>query len=182
MSGCADKGHNELPCTRCQVSQDDFFSDESLTNGEYLTLILFYWFCHKLIGYRERDMAQHIAKAYEYAKLDSESVRQEFFKKHGVRWYEFAQLPYFDPVKMTIIDPMHNLLICMSFLSYVSNNAYGSGVLKNHWYGVWILGKALQPNTAKTKRELDLIHEQLNMVRVFFLPALNTSLILYPQV
>ena len=121
MSGCADKGHSELPCTQCQVSQDDFFSDESLSNGEFLTVILFYWFHHKLTGYHERDTAQHIAKAYEYANLDSDSDRQEFFKKHGVRWYEFARLPYFDPVKMTVIDPMHNLLIGMTFLSYVFN-------------------------------------------------------------
>ena len=49
----------------------------------------------------------------------------------------------------------------------MSNNAYDTGVLKNHWYGVWILGKALRSNTAKAKRELDLIHEQLNMVRFF---------------
>ncbi|KAF8578426.1 hypothetical protein K439DRAFT_1621346 [Ramaria rubella] len=51
--------------------------------------------------------------------------------------------------RMTIIDPMHNLLM---------------GVLKNHWYGTWIQGKALRPGTAVKKRELDRVHGYLKDV------------------
>jgi hypothetical protein len=36
-----------------------------------------------------------------------------FFKEHGARWTELARLPYFDLVRQTIIDPMHNLLLGM---------------------------------------------------------------------
>ena len=113
MCGSADKGHTVLPCTRCVVPQEDFFSDMSLCDGEYS---IYLWYRHALYyvmrsGYKERDSIQHIIQAYEYASLATEQVQEAFFKKNGVRWFEFARLPYFDPVRMTIIDPMHNLLI-----------------------------------------------------------------------
>ncbi|KAF8481366.1 hypothetical protein JB92DRAFT_3132926 [Gautieria morchelliformis] len=130
MCGSADKGHNQLPCTRCQVPKEDLFSDEALCDG-----------------YHERDTKTHIRQAYKYATLDTDSEREDFFSKYGTRWFEFARLKYFDPIRMTVIDPMHNLLI---------------GVLKNHWYSIWIQGKALRAKTQKNKRELDLVHELLN--------------------
>ncbi|KAF8523420.1 hypothetical protein JB92DRAFT_2705186, partial [Gautieria morchelliformis] len=81
----------------------------------------------------------------------------KFFKATGMRWSEFVRLPYFDAVRMTIIDPMHNLLI---------------GVIKNHWYATWIQGSSLQSNTSKVKRELGLIHEYLNSMRLDgYIPA-----------
>ncbi|KAF8584211.1 hypothetical protein K439DRAFT_1616910 [Ramaria rubella] len=62
--------------------------------------------------------------------------------EHGTRWFEFARLPYFDVIRMTIIDPMHNLLM---------------GVVKNHClrcppilrdrqgkWGSWQVGPYLQ--------------------------------------
>ena len=66
-------------------------------------------------GYHERDTDKHIQLAHDYASLPV-NERDEFFSKHGVRWFEFARLPYFDPIRMTIIDPMHNLLIGMYML------------------------------------------------------------------
>jgi len=58
----------------------------------------------------ERDGDQHKAFAWEWSSLPA-AEREAFFKMHGVRWFEFARLDYFDPIRMTIIDPMHNLLI-----------------------------------------------------------------------
>ncbi|KAF8576300.1 hypothetical protein K439DRAFT_1367646, partial [Ramaria rubella] len=74
-----------------------------------------------------------------------------YFKEHGTRWFEFTQLPYFDVIQMTIIDPMHNLLM---------------GVVKNHWHATWIQGHALQPGTAVRKRELNRVHDFLKDVSV----------------
>ena len=31
--------------------------------------------------------------------------------KYGVRYSILLALPYFDPVKLTVVDPMHNLFI-----------------------------------------------------------------------
>lgn len=65
-------------------------------------------------GFPLRDGNLHRDQAYEYDSIKSPQEREEFFKKYGVRWYSFARLPYFDAVRMTIIDPMHDLLLGMS--------------------------------------------------------------------
>lgn len=67
---------------------------------------LFVW-----VGYSQRNGVLHRDLAYEYARLKTPTEREAYFKKHGVRWYAFARLTYFDAVRMTIIDPMHNLLL-----------------------------------------------------------------------
>jgi hypothetical protein len=48
---------------------------------------------------------------YQYAALPNPEAKADFFKKNGVRWTEFARLIYFDIVKWTVVDPMHNLLL-----------------------------------------------------------------------
>jgi len=35
VSGFADHAHNEAPCTKCEVTQAELFSEKSLTNGTY---------------------------------------------------------------------------------------------------------------------------------------------------
>ncbi len=37
--------------------------------------------------------------------------RDAFCRNHGVRNSELLRLPYFNPIQMTIIDPMHNILL-----------------------------------------------------------------------
>ncbi|CAK5283367.1 unnamed protein product, partial [Mycena citricolor] len=59
---------------------------------------------------------------------------------------EFVRLDYFDIVRCTVIDPMHNLLL---------------GVAKTQWYSVWIKGKVLRADTSKQERELHFIHQIL---------------------
>jgi hypothetical protein len=44
-------------------------------------------------------------------KILGEAKRDAAFKKLGICWFEFARLEYFDPVRMTLINPMHNLLM-----------------------------------------------------------------------
>jgi hypothetical protein len=58
-----------------------------------------------------RDGENHRQLCYEYARLPTEAEKAPFFTKYGVRWTEFARLKYFDLVKWTVIDPMHNLLL-----------------------------------------------------------------------
>ena len=58
----------------------------------------------------KRDGDEHRQKCYEWKEL-SPDERGEFFTNHGVRWSELARLPYFDIVRQSIIDPMHNLLL-----------------------------------------------------------------------
>jgi hypothetical protein len=54
---------------------------------------------------------EHRKGCFEENSLQTDEEREEYFQKHGVRWTELARLPYFDLVRHTIIDPMHNLLL-----------------------------------------------------------------------
>lgn len=56
-------------------------------------------------------------KAFEYRELPEEE-QEDFFHDHGQRWFAFARLPYFDPSRMFVIDPMHNLLLGKNPLYY----------------------------------------------------------------
>ncbi len=42
--------------------------------------------------------------------LPTQAEREEDFARNGVRWSEFARLEYYDVVRMSVIDPMHNFL------------------------------------------------------------------------
>ncbi|TFK81258.1 hypothetical protein K466DRAFT_502435 [Polyporus arcularius HHB13444] len=135
VGGFADKGHNNAPCTQGTVKTADMFSDECLSGG-----------CPP------RTHEEHLRLATEWRKLEDPSERSEHFKINGARWSELLRLPYYDSVRMTVVDPMHNLLL---------------GVAKNQWYACWIKTQALRPDTkAGTKRELTVLHEFLNTFRV----------------
>ncbi|TBU21201.1 hypothetical protein BD311DRAFT_679081, partial [Dichomitus squalens] len=80
--------------------------------------------------------------------LEDKKERDEYFKQHGSRWSELMRLPYYDCVAMTVIDPMHNLLL---------------GVVKHQWYSRWIKSGTLRADTkAGTKRELAVLHRFLD--------------------
>ena len=59
---------------------------------------------------------------FQFRELDNDDDKQEFFKRHGVGYTELVRLPYFDVVRMTVVDPMHNILL---------------GVLEAHCRGLW---------------------------------------------
>ncbi|KAI0311343.1 hypothetical protein OF83DRAFT_1251718 [Amylostereum chailletii] len=100
-----------------------------------------------------RDGKSHNLHAEEWLQLTNKKERKAYFDKHGTRWTEFSRLRYFDVVRMTVIDPMHNLLLV--------------GLVKNQWYSNWILQGSLRTTTeAGTKRELAVIHEFLDSLEV----------------
>jgi hypothetical protein len=61
--------------------------------------------------FQPRDGEEHRRQCFQSRNFDSDDQRQKFFDKYGVRWTELARLPYFNLVRYTIIDPMHNLLL-----------------------------------------------------------------------
>ncbi|KAF8530766.1 hypothetical protein JB92DRAFT_2855993, partial [Gautieria morchelliformis] len=136
MGGFGDHGHSNQPYTHCQVTQAEIYSQESLCNGN---------------------------QAYGYTSFQNPTAHDKFFKATGMQWSEFVRLPYFDTVRIMIIDPMHNLLI---------------SVIKNHWYAIWIQGSSLRLNTSKVKREFGLIHKHLNSM--FFTQFEMTTFISRP--
>jgi hypothetical protein len=85
--------------------------------------------------------------------------RAAHFAEHGSQWSEFARLPYFDLIRMTILDPMHVWLL---------------NAIKNQWFERWIKNKALRAGTATRGRELDAIHEFLDTVSLLHSSGINT--------
>ncbi|KAJ6529260.1 hypothetical protein B0H19DRAFT_968390 [Mycena capillaripes] len=81
-----------------------------------------------------------------YNELSTDEEKDDFFSKYGAQWTEFARIDYFDLVRYTIVDPMHNLLL---------------GVAKNQWFTRWIETGTLRGNTPQTFRELNTVHEFL---------------------
>ncbi|KAJ7589521.1 hypothetical protein C8J56DRAFT_1004280 [Mycena floridula] len=67
--------------------------------------------------------------------------QQDVLRKVIEKW-----LSYFDPVRMIIVDPMHNLLL---------------GLAKTQWYQEWIKTDTLCPSTKRQIHELELIHQFL---------------------
>lgn len=74
---------------------------------------------------RDGDMHKELGEEWRNALNKKSRDYIEF--NHGVRFSELFRLPYFDPVKMHLVDPMHNLMLgrlsksiyCFHFLSRV---------------------------------------------------------------
>ncbi|KAI0027268.1 hypothetical protein K488DRAFT_74674, partial [Vararia minispora EC-137] len=94
-------------------------------------------------GYPRRTHAEQVRLGQAYAHCSTDRARSDFVREHATRWCELARLPYFDLCTMIVIDPMHNLLL-------------GAGLVKTHFYHLWIQGKVLR----KTK-ELRCLHAVL---------------------
>ncbi|KAH9928238.1 hypothetical protein B0H21DRAFT_712161 [Amylocystis lapponica] len=135
IAGFGDHNTKEGFCPRCKIKHADLKTEAGLT-------------IDVLSAFPLRDGEEHRHLAKEYLQQPDRELREAFFKEHAVRYYELSRLPYFDAVRMTIIDPMHNILL---------------GIVKTQWLDGWIHSKALRERTSgnKVPRELDQIHEYL---------------------
>ena len=60
---------------------------------------------------RPADALLHRQYAQEWIQCSSKSTRDNHFKEHGVRWTELLRLPYLDPIRFAVVDPMHCLFL-----------------------------------------------------------------------
>ncbi|KAJ8455666.1 hypothetical protein ONZ45_g18882 [Pleurotus djamor] len=49
--------------------------------------------------------------ASKFLEATDANAAQSLFDQSGVRWTEFLRLPYFDPARFVVIEPMHNLFL-----------------------------------------------------------------------
>ncbi|EMD32048.1 hypothetical protein CERSUDRAFT_77644 [Gelatoporia subvermispora B] len=133
MSGFGDHNTELCFCTQCVIAHCKLFTERGLT----------------IDAFPPRSGDEHRQLAVQYRALATQAERDEFFKSHAARYYALSRLPYFDPVRMSVIDPMHNILL---------------GVIKAQWYDTWILTNTLRARTSTNKvpRELDQIHALLS--------------------
>lgn len=113
-----------------------------------------------------RDGAEHKARCFQYHALVTDKEKEAFLKQYGSQWTEFARLRYFDLVRFTLIDPMHNWLQgnVRPYLNCLRPHV-AVGMAKWQWYEMFIKRKVLRPATATMSRELPILHEFLETAR-----------------
>lgn len=126
------KSHNAIQgCSKCKKSFTRTNSSVDYSGYDMST-------------WERRDDLEHKILAEESTTFSTLESENSFQKKHGVRYSELFKLPYFLPIKMHVIDPMHNLFL---------------GVAK-HTFQVWLDVGVL--NSAKLD-EIDLRQEKLKI-------------------
>jgi hypothetical protein len=90
-------------CTRCNLKIQDI---ENLDRSTW----------------PERDVVQQIQHAKCWRDAESIKEQERLFKDHGVRWSPLLDLPYWDPVLFTAIEPMH---------------LFDTGLFQTHCRQVW---------------------------------------------
>jgi hypothetical protein len=114
-------------------------------------------------AYPQRTDAEQRKLGEEYRNLTSKTARQKFVKDNATRYTQLSRLPYFDLVQQTVIDPMHNLVLGEFILHiFVKITTVPTlGLVKTHFYAIWVQGKILCPN-----HKLTVFHNMLNKVSI----------------
>ena len=92
ITGCASHSSKDFFCSLCSLGKCDI---NNLDRRTWPT--------------RTREVLKKAAEEWRDATTASE--RKRLFKKNGVRWSPFWSLEYYDPTKMVVTDPMHNLFL-----------------------------------------------------------------------
>ena len=98
---CGFVGHSaHLGCSKCMK----FFPyDKTIDKLDYSG------FDHET--WRLRNNATHRENAKKHFEAETLSIQTKVEQDCGCRYSVLLELPYFDPIVMCIIDPMHNLLL-----------------------------------------------------------------------
>lgn len=98
---CGFVGHNaRLACSKClKVFETEVFGDKPDFSGFDKSL----WV--------QRHNSAHRQYAFEHKSCNTLTDQKRIERDHGCRYSVLLELSYFDPIRMCIIDPMHNLLL-----------------------------------------------------------------------
>ena len=61
--------------------------------------------------FRTRDLVEHRRDAITWKHMQTKENRKQHVSRTHVRWSELLRLPYHNPVRHLIVDPMHNLFL-----------------------------------------------------------------------
>lgn len=96
---CGFQGHTaNLGCSKCLVEFSEGFNHQNYTNFNIGTWTL-------------RTKSTHDADIKEIQKAKNKTARKNAESAKGCRYSVLLDLPYFDAVRMHLIDPMHNLYL-----------------------------------------------------------------------
>ena len=93
----------------------------------------------------KRDADEIRNNAYIWKECNTEDARKNHVSETFVRWSEIYRLPYFDPTKFLIVDPMHCLFL---------------GIAK------WIVTRLWIEENRLTTKHLEIMQERVNKIKV----------------
>ena len=97
---CGFVGHTAtLGCSKCLKN----FSCEGNSKMDYSG------YDHELWGIR--NLAVHREQCLKYLQAKTKSEQTLISKTYGVRYSCLIELPYFNPIRFAVVDPMHNLFL-----------------------------------------------------------------------
>ncbi|PKB94663.1 hypothetical protein RhiirA5_303289 [Rhizophagus irregularis] len=64
--------------------------------------------------FRMKDLQEHLHNAIAWKHQKTKEAQKDHVSKTHVRWSELLRLPYFNPIRFLVIDPMHNLFLGLS--------------------------------------------------------------------
>jgi hypothetical protein len=70
----------------------------------------------------KRDVREHVQFARQWKNAQTTKEQDTLFKGHGIRWSPLLDLPYWNPILFTAIEPMH---------------VFDAGLLQTHCRYVW---------------------------------------------
>lgn len=68
--------------------------------------------------WEQRSTQEHRRQMVEIVNSETAGERSALESQHGTRYSVLAELPYFDTIRMSIVDPMHNLFLGIAFFTY----------------------------------------------------------------
>jgi Transposase family tnp2 len=128
-----------LFCTRCNLKIQDI---ENIDKRDW----------------PRRDVDQHVQNARKWRDAQTLEEQENLFKNHGIRWSPLLDLPYWDPILFTAIEPMH---------------VFDAGLFQTHLRQVWGIdptalsgdGMTLQPAKAISRPSTAELEKWYSVIR-----------------
>lgn len=98
---CGFVGHGALKgCSRCLKS---FPTTEFGTKPDYSGFQRNTW--------PKRDLSDHRKQGMNWKHAQTLKKQQDIERVYGIRFSELLRLPYYDSIRFSVVDPMHNVLL-----------------------------------------------------------------------
>jgi len=92
-----------------------------------------------------KDPVEHCRNAMIWKHQLTKEDRNQHVKRTLVRWSEMLRLPYLDPIRFLVVDPMHNLFLGIAH---------------------WIVKRLWIDNDKITKAHLELMEKRAKQIKV----------------
>lgn len=100
--------------------------------------------------WKKRDPDEHRRHAEAWRDAETVEAREALFERHHLRWSELLRLPYWNPVKFTIIDSMH--CFYLRIFQYHCRNIFGMDINIGDGMGISFEYPSIVPD----KQELEV--------------------------